>query len=169
VQGIVCDDDADLTLLFDSPRGFAYGALTSAERPDRFLVAVSGSASAEYLADLWALLPAALLLRDMLDRDLSTAIEHTVRGERYRNVDWITPLTVSERRTLRYIAYGWDYKRVAECLCVSPQSVSNTVSRLLDKLGLDNRNRNAATLYYWGIAQDFLREDGEECEECEGK
>jgi DNA-binding CsgD family transcriptional regulator len=136
---------ANIAIVCDWPTGFALDALSDSEQSIGHMIVVTGATCSEYLADLWDQRPAALLAADTLDCDLPIALNSIARGERYCAVDCATPLTPAERRALRYLAYMWDDKRIAACLCVNRQSVSNTVSRMLHKLRL--ANRATAALY----------------------
>jgi DNA-binding CsgD family transcriptional regulator len=147
-RGIYHDTAAALTLVCDWSTGFALGKFANAEPSAHQMIIVTGNTCHEYLANLWEQQPAALFSADTLDHDLPIALNYIAHDKRYCAVDCSTPLTPAERRALRYLAYTWDDKRIAACLCVNRQSISNTVSSLLHKLQL--ANRAAAALYYWG-------------------
>ena len=61
-------------------------------------------------------------------------------------------LTERELEVLRLVAEGRDNQEIAEALTISPSTVKNHVSSILDKLGLDNRIQAAVYAVRRGIA-----------------
>ena len=51
----------------------------------------------------------------------------------------IDPLSDREREVLRLLAEGLENSQIAQALGVAPRTVRNHVSRILEKLGVDNR------------------------------
>jgi DNA-binding NarL/FixJ family response regulator len=65
----------------------------------------------------------------------------------------VTPLlSARERTVLALLANGYENIEIAERLFVSPSTVKNHVSRLFEKLGVDNRVRAAAFAIRHGLA-----------------
>ena len=61
-------------------------------------------------------------------------------------------LTEREREVLRLVAEGRDNQEIAEALTISPSTVKNHVSSILEKLGLENRIQAAVYAVRRGIA-----------------
>jgi DNA-binding NarL/FixJ family response regulator len=144
------DPLATQIVLLDAPQGFALRHVETLGQCPSDTIVVTNNHCPEYLEDLWALQPAILLASDrLIDGTLATALEHLVRGERYRRTPGQpTLLTPCERLLLRKLARGWSNKRIAACHGVSSKTVTNTVALLCQKLNLSDRV--AAALYYWG-------------------
>lgn len=77
-------------------------------------------------------------------------------GERRRPERPAAPLafTAREREVLRLIARGCDNRAIADRLYVSPSTVKNHVSRVLDKLGVDNRVQAATYAIRHGLTAE---------------
>ena len=105
----------------------------------------------EYWDDLWDKQPAVLLVGE--NPDLTTAITRVVVGTYYRDTpNRTTLLTATERRILRFLAYGLSNQEIADKLSVQCQSVRNSLATIYEKLNLTSRSE--ALLYYWGIYSD---------------
>lgn len=136
------------TLLVDLPRGRALGALASGDcEPGRCFV-VTENPCADYWEDLWAYRPR-LLAADVTADELAMLVRRACAGGPVR----FTPearvrLTPAERALLRGLSHGASNKRLAASLGVSEHTVQNRLSRILEKLGADNRTQ--AALYYLG-------------------
>jgi two-component system NarL family response regulator len=63
-------------------------------------------------------------------------------------------LSERERQVLALIADGCDNAHIARTLYVSPSTVRNHVSRLLEKLGVHNRTQAAAYAVRHGVSRD---------------
>jgi DNA-binding NarL/FixJ family response regulator len=63
-------------------------------------------------------------------------------------------LSERERQVLALIADGCDNADIARTLYVSPSTVRNHVSRLLEKLGVHNRVQAAAYAVRHGVSRD---------------
>lgn len=149
-RGFRHDPQASLSLIIDSPLGYALSALERAEVVVAQMIIVSWNPCVEYWEDLWELQPAALLVERDLDLDLAIAIQQARGGTRQRSTPAVvSPLTPTERRMLRYVARGWTNKNIASQLNVQCQTVLNALTNIYQKLGVHNRNE--AALYYWGI------------------
>jgi DNA-binding NarL/FixJ family response regulator len=135
-------------LLVDLPCGFALQVLehTATQAP---VVVLTDNPCPEYGEDLWAFLPAGLIVGIEFDRAFLDALARVARGERYRRPPGPgSVLTPMERAMLRVVARGWDNARIAQQFRVEDKTVRNTLTRVYTKLGVANRVE--ATLYYWG-------------------
>lgn len=151
-QGLRLDAAAPVALVVDAPPGFALHVLDGARAPMPRLVVVTENHCAEYLADLWDLYPAALLVGRSLALDLAGAITRAAQGERLHSAPHAeTPLTPTERRMLRLLACGQSNVQIARQLAMQVQTVKNGLVAIYQKLGC--KNRCEALLYYWGIWQ----------------
>jgi DNA-binding CsgD family transcriptional regulator len=150
LQRLFADSCAEpsATLLIDLPRGCALGALASGDcEPDRCFV-VTENPCADYWEDLWSYRPR-LLAADVTADELGMLVRRACAGGPVR----FTPgararLTPAERALLRGLSRGASNKRLAALLGVSEHTVQNRLSRILEKLGADNRTQ--AALYYLG-------------------
>lgn len=152
--GLPIERDGRVWLVLDAPSGYALDVLERESEPGRALLVATWNPCPEHLEDLWELGPAALLGGEYLDRNpaghLAEVLEVVGRGERVRMTPWErSPLTAAERRMLQHSVRGASNKGVARELGIHEQTVSNTLSRVYDKLGLDGREQ--AWLYYWGV------------------
>ena len=152
--GLQIDPHARTTLLLDAPSGYALHALEAADAARAGMIVATWNPCPEYVEDLWDLGPAALLSGEYLDRDpagrLADAFEGLASGERVRLTPWRrTALTPNERRMLHYSVRGTTNREVGMELHVQEQTVSNNLTRIYDKLGLEGREH--AVLYYWGV------------------
>ena len=153
-SGFAVERDGGTRLVLDAPSGYALDVLEPESEPGRPLLVATWNPCPQHLEDLWELGPAALLAGEHQDRNpaghLAEALEALGRGERVRRTPWErSPLTHAERRMLQHSVRGASNKEVARDLGIHEQTVSNTLSRVYDKLGLDGREH--AWLYYWGV------------------
>ncbi len=146
------DPSATLKLVVDDPPGLALRWMERAavfDRPAHSVVRTL-SPCPEYWEYLWDMHPQILLVGVLEVTELAESLLRAERGESYRYTpDRKSPLTRAERRILRYVAEGWQNKRIAQHLVVSEKTVRNTLTTINQKLGLDNREQ--AIVYYWGV------------------
>lgn len=105
----------------------------------------------DYLADLLAQKPAALLANGEGLEDAFRMLEVVASGGRVISLPAPTtpPLTPCERAVLRLIARAQRDKRIARQLGISDGTVRKRVSEILDKLELENRMQLG--YYYFGL------------------
>ena len=152
--GFHCDPAASTALVLDVPRGYGFRALETMNRRGLRVIVVSWSSCPEYLEDLWDLGPDLLLSGRYLYQNLPEVIGRVSGTERYRLTPGSpTALTPVERTVLRHLAQGWGNKRIAQELKVQERTVMNTLTRVYEKLSVENRAQ--AALYYWGLPQAF--------------
>lgn len=147
-QGLtLCDLEvaagAPKTLLLDAPRGWAPPQLRDV-RPCEMVI-VSDNPCAEYRLELLEHSPAALLS----NVSIAEIAEHLKNPSDYRPPILASPLTPTERLTLRLLACGRSPKQIAQQRNVSEGGVKNTVGIIYQKLGL--KSRAHLTLYYFGL------------------
>ena len=153
-HGCRYDPAAPITILLDTPHGFAPHILGTLGTSRRSLIIGTWSYCPEYWEDLWDLHPNVLIAGNGLDLDMTAAVQRVAQGERYRMTpDGTTLLTPAERRMLRLLAYGQSNQQVAEQMIMKHQTVKNVMATIYKKLGI--KNRTEAALYYWGIWQIF--------------
>jgi DNA-binding NarL/FixJ family response regulator len=70
------------------------------------------------------------------------------------------PLSAREREVLALLAAGCDNVAIARQLYISPSTVKNHVSRLLEKLGVDNRVQAAGYAIRHGLVDDRFARTG---------
>lgn len=136
------------TLLVDLPRGRALRALASGDCEASRCFIVTENPCADYWEDLWAYRPR-LLAAAVTAEELAMLVRRACIGGPLR----FTPearvrLTPAERALLRGLSRGASNKRLATSLGVSEHTVQNRLSRILEKLGANNRTQ--AALYYLG-------------------
>ncbi len=154
--GFRVDPHAPLKLILDAQRGHAFHVLENIDRTGLRLVVVTWNHVPEYLDDLWEMRPDILLAGREVDEDLAGTLREVLgrvpEGKRHRQTPWgVSPLNRNERLVLRYVASAWSHKAIAGQLGLSEQSVSNVLSHIYDKLGLENRNHVALARYYLGV------------------
>jgi DNA-binding NarL/FixJ family response regulator len=105
----------------------------------------------DYLTDLLAHQPAALLANGEQRKDVFQALEVVANGGRVTRLPNMvpSPLTPCERTVLRQIARAQCDKRIAKKLGISDGTVRKRVSEILAKLGLENRMQLG--YYYLGL------------------
>jgi DNA-binding NarL/FixJ family response regulator len=142
--------EATAKITVEHPR-IAVLMLTVQADDDRVLDAIRAGASGYLLKD--ARLPeivagvrAAAAGESVLAPRVAGALVTSVRSRADRAAPATLPadLTPRERDVLELLARGCDNAEIAERLHVSPSTVKNHVSSLLDKLGVDNRVQAAA-------------------------
>lgn len=153
-HGFAYDPDAPITVILDTPYGFAMQTLAALPATAHRRIVVTWNPCAEYRADLGEMHPDVLLTDPSLNGDLTAAIRRVARGECCEETLRVpTSLTPTERQMLRLLAHGYATQQIAEQLCVQGQTVRNTLTTIYQKLGLTSRNE--AMLYYWGTWHAF--------------
>lgn len=119
------------------------------------VIVVTWNSCPEHVEDLQELMPDALLSDEFfLRQDVEAAFRRVLAlvcdGQRYT----FTPgprslLNPREREVLRYVARGWDNRRIGEHLRICEQTVKNRLRSVYRKLGVPDRIH--ATLYYWQV------------------
>lgn len=105
-----------------------------------------------------------LVLKEMADSDLPTAVREASRGRRYVSPPTAAKLnggkpidsdrlTPREREVLRLIALGHTSVEIARKLGLSPRTIETHRARIHRKLGLDTR----AELVRYALRQDLLQ------------
>ena len=104
-----------------------------------------------------------LVLKEMADSDLPTAVRNASRGRRYISPQLATRLdggkapadrlTPREREVLRLIALGHTSVEIAHKLGLSPRTIETHRARIHRKLGLDTR----AELVHYALRHELLR------------
>lgn len=147
-SGWELNDQSEIGLLIDAPLGFALQTLIR-ESPRVWLV-VTDNPCPEYWEDLWSLSPQVLLAGGHSALNVVNALDRTISGESFRQTPhYDNPLTHIERQLLQYSAQGWGNKRIAQKINLTEGTVKNGLSRVFQKLNLENRTQLA--LYYWGL------------------
>jgi DNA-binding NarL/FixJ family response regulator len=130
--------------------------LTVQADDERVLEAIRAGASGYLLKD--ARLPeivagvrAAAAGQSVLAPRVAGALVASVRSSNPAVGDPVPDLTARERAVLGLIVRGHDNAQIARQLFVSPSTVKNHVSHLLDKLGVDNRVQAAAIAIRHGL------------------
>jgi NarL family two-component system response regulator LiaR len=130
---VAADDDSVL----DAVRAGACGYLLKDARLPEIVAAVRAAAAGESV------------FASRVARALVSSVRQTTpRTPRLDPAD----LTERERDVLALLAEGYDNGQIAGRLYVSSSTVKNHVSRVLDKLGLDNRVQAAAFAIRAGLA-----------------
>ena len=101
-------------------------------------------------------------VKDTPARQLADAVRRVAAGEQVVDpalaADSMlvgeSPLTGREAEVLSLLVLGRTNKRIAAELGISARTVGTHVSRILDKLGVDNRGEAAATAHRLGLAPD---------------
>ena len=147
--GLQQDDQATCMVILDSPAGFALRTLETHPAPSPRHVIVTRQSCAEYLLDLSEYGPSILVVGE--DAPLSQIPSEILAHPKHHGVPNVlrSRLTGSQRRLLRYVAYGWSDRTIARYLSLQPRTVMNRISEILAILGVSNRT--AVALYYWGI------------------
>ena len=123
--------------------------LTIATDDERVLAAVRAGASGYLLKDapldeIAAGVRAAAAGQSAIAPRVAGALLHSIRsGAGPQDEDFEPPklpaISSREREVLALVADGYDNAEIAKRLYLSPSTVKNHVSKLLDKLGVDNR------------------------------
>jgi DNA-binding NarL/FixJ family response regulator len=144
------DPTAPLSLILDSPHGFAFATFKSlapfpcGTRP----VVITTNLCLEYLEDLWDLGLSGLVVSWDNTHELSQALMRAEQGLCYRSPSPDpTTLTPIERHIFRLLVDGMPPKQIAERLNRGYQHVKNTLTGVYGKLGLTSQCE--AVLYYW--------------------
>ncbi|MDW8213048.1 MAG: LuxR C-terminal-related transcriptional regulator [Roseiflexaceae bacterium] len=149
--GARLEPDAPLHVVIDAPPLFAYHWLIKAQSLQSSTIVVTSNACPEYIADLWELRPAAVIVGGDVQSDVIKAVWRVSQGERYCMTPSGGHVAGKERDVLRYVASGWGFSAIAAHLGLSPKTVRNKVSAIYQRLGL--MNRSELTLYYLGLLQ----------------
>lgn len=153
--GFAYDPAAAVSLLFDSPVGFALHTLQTLTIQPQCLIIVTQNQCPEYWDDLWDFHPCVMLLEKELEY-LERAFGLAQRADRHRTVPSATThLTLMERRVLRILACGHSNPEIANMVSVQHKTIRNVLTTIYEKLGV--RNRTDALLYYWGTWQGYAR------------
>lgn len=146
--GWEADEQGRLGLLIDAPSGFALQELAQVD-PSEWVV-VTDNPCPEYWEDLWSCSPHGLLAGGHSAQHVIDALVRATSGEFFRHTPHQdSSLTCLERRLLRRSAQGWENRRIAQELGLNEGTVRNGLSRVFQKLGVENRTQLA--LYYWGL------------------
>ena len=152
--------EATARLTTEHPR-LAVLMLTVAADDERVLEAVRAGASGYLLKDarlpeIIAGIRAAAAGQSVLATRVAGALVASVRDSSVpaTNGKADAALTTRERQVLTLVADGLDNAEIAGRLYVSPSTVKNHISHLLDKLKLDNRVQAAAYAIRSGIADE---------------
>lgn len=157
--GFRVDPAASTKLVLDFPFAYGHSILEGLNNDSPRLIVVTWNPCQEYMEDLWDLKPSALLAGETLQKQnlaqaLSEVMDRVSNGEPYRLTPGpSTPLTCRERLALRYVARGWQNRRIARWINVEEQTVKNTLRSVYRKLGV--RNHVEAALHYWGMSCRF--------------
>ncbi len=135
--------------------------LTIATDDERVISAVRAGASGYLLKDapleeIAAGVRAAAVGQSAIAPRVAGALLHSVRSSASPAPDAsaapaLPALSEREREVLVLLADGWDNAEIARRLYLSPSTVKNHVSRLLDKLGVDNRIQAATSAIRGGL------------------
>lgn len=148
--GLRFDPRANRVLVIDAPLNFARQQLKQLDGSSWYTVAVTANLCPEYIEDLWERQPTILIAGVDVQQEVTDAMLHVVHGRRYRSMPGEpSPLTVTERAILRYIAWGWETKQIAVRLGLAEKTVRNKLSVLY--AALNQRNRSDATRYYFDL------------------
>lgn len=162
--GALLEPHAPLHVVIDAPPMFAYHWLIQAQSSQSSAIVVTSNACPEYIADLWELRPAAVIVGHDVQSDVIKAVWRVSQGERYCMTPDGEHIAGSERDVLRCVASGWGFAAIAAHLGLSPKTVRNKVSAIYRRLGLTNRSE--LTLYYLGLLQPRKeRADEEQADE----
>jgi DNA-binding NarL/FixJ family response regulator len=140
-------------LVLDQTPGTALEVLES-HASAKSCVVLTGNPCPEYLTDLLARAPAALLANGETLEQTLKALEVVAGGGRVINLpkypqDMPAPLTPCERLVLRLVTRAQCDKRIARQLGISDGTVRKRISEILDKIGLENRMQLG--YYYLGL------------------
>ncbi len=140
------DPQADMHLLIDAPPTFARRHLEQVGCARLRTIVVTPNTCPEYIADVWALQPAIVIVGNDVQQDVIQAVRRAANGERYCMSPGPTRLSARDRAVLRYVAEGWELATIADHLGLAEKTVRNRVSQIYSALGLQNRSE--LTLYY---------------------
>lgn len=137
-------------MVLDQIPGAALEQLERHSNPQSCIV-LTDNPCPDYLTDLLAHQPAALLANGEQRTDVFKALEVVAAGGRITRLPNLmsSPLTPCERILLRQIARAQCDKRIAKRLGISDGTVRKRVSEVLAKLGLENRMQLG--YYYLGL------------------
>jgi two-component system nitrate/nitrite response regulator NarL len=91
---------------------------------------------------------------------LAANVRENLVAERPAAAAAAPPLSAREREVLALLAAGCDNVAIARQLYISPSTVKNHVSRLLEKLGVDNRVQAAGYAIRHGLVDDRFARTG---------
>lgn len=136
-----------VTLLFDTPHGYALEALAGETPP---VLVVTDSPSEPYLYDLLQENPQGMIVGNPSEEALIEALERLLEGETFYRGPTLAEdgLYPRERTVLRHLVRGAANPQIAHDLGISEKTVANYVTSLQDKLFL--KNRVELVLYYLG-------------------
>lgn len=143
----------------DVPCGWALHTLQRLRTGQELqFVVVTWNPSMEHLRELERFQPHVLVSGELLGPNLAVALKdiipRVVRDERYELVlRGPALLTEKEEVMLGYLARGYSAEEIAAALELAEHSVSNRITTILSKLGVNGRV--AAALHFWGIGQLF--------------
>lgn len=147
--GVAVASDANLNLLIDAPWGWAPPQMQHI--CPAHTVVVSDNPCPEYRLDILEHHPAALLHNVSIEQ-LAGHLKNPCRARPLP----CSPLTPTERLTLRFLVHGRSPKQIAQCREISEGRVKNTVAVIYQKLGL--KSKAHLTLYYFGLWHVLMAE-----------
>ena len=140
-----------LSVIVDAPWGYAFEGTALVQTENSLIL--TDNPCGEYLEDLWDLSPTVLIGREVSLKDFIFFVKQAAQGQKYKVCPtYQTPLTKSERKTLRLCADDPNLIRVAQKMYVSHGTLKNSLSHIYDKLDL----QGLADLrsYYYGSGKN---------------